>query len=378
MISASDRMEAYALITEAVELGARLSLACKELKLSERTFYRWKSEIRDLGCSEDKRPTCDRPEPANKLTKEERQKVLDTANEERFMSMPPCEIVPALADEGTYIASESTMYRILREEKMLRHRGRADEPQHKQLSTYCATAPNQVWMWDITWLKGPIKGSFFYLYMIIDLFSRDIVGWEVWAEESAEHASELIRRTCISQRRLSTQPTVLHSDNGSPMKGATMLQTLYDLGITPSNSRPRVSNDNAYAESIFKTLKFCPKFPYSGFADIEAARQWCLKFVHWYRCEHHHSGICFLTPAAVHSGIGNEILEKRTVVYETARAAHPERWNGRNTRDWSLPAEVYLNPDRQPSEPETASTVSNSENVSTIKEDSLQNGAASA
>ena len=187
---------------------------------------------------------------------------------------------------------------------------------------------------------------FFFLYLIIDIFSRDIVGWEVWDEESAEHASELIRRACLAQRRLTTMPLVLHSDNGSPMKGATMLETLYALGITPSNSRPRVSNDNPYSESIFKTLKYRPNYQPKGFASIEEAREWCQLFVKWYRFEHHHSGIRFLTPAARHEGKDEEILKNRHLVYEQAKASHPERWNGRNTRNWSNITAVSLNPDR--------------------------------
>lgn len=261
--------------------------------------------------------------------------------------MPPCEIVPALADEGKYIGSESTIYRVLREEKMQNHRGRTQEPgKYSKPTTYCATAPNQVWTWDITYLQGPIKGVFFFLYMIIDLFSRDIVGWEVWAEESAEHASELIRRACAAQKRLTTLPLVLHSDNGSPMKGATMLETLYALGITPSNSRPRVSNDNPYSESLFKTLKYRPGYQPKGFCTLEEAREWCSAFVQWYRFEHHHSGIRFLTPAERHEGRSEEILSARHEVYEAAKAAHPERWNGRSTRNWSNITKVYLNPDR--------------------------------
>ena len=262
--------------------------------------------------------------------------------------MPPCEIVPALADEGEYIASESTFYRILREEKMQNHRGRSQEPgKHGKPTSYVATAPNQVWTWDITYLKGPIKGLFFYLYLIIDLFSRDIVGWEVWEEESADHASVLIRRTCLAQGRLTTVPLVLHSDNGSPMKGATMLETLYALGITPSNSRPRVSNDNPYSESLFRTLKYRPNYQPNGFENVEEARAWCSFFVRWYRHEHHHSGIKFLTPAERHAGKSEEILANRTNVYETAKAAHPERWNGRSVRNWNNIEEVYLNPDKK-------------------------------
>ena len=262
--------------------------------------------------------------------------------------MPPCEIVPALADEGEYIASESTFYRILHEEKMQNHRGRSQKPgKHGKPISYTATAPNQVWTWDITYLRGPIKGTFFYLYLIIDLFSRDIVGWEVWEEESADHASQLIWRACLAQGRLTTTPLVLHSDNGSPMKGATMLETLHALGITPSNSRPRVSNDNPYSEALFRTLKYRPEFQTKGFETLKAAREWCRLFVHWYRYEHHHSGIKFLTPAERHTGKGVEILTNRMKVYEAAKAAHPERWNGRSTRNWDNIEEVYLNPDKK-------------------------------
>lgn len=344
MISASDRENAVMLIAEAVSSGASLSAACKEIGITERTYYRWRDLFKTYGSYEDRRPVAEHPEPANKLSTEERQAVIDTVNDPKYASMPPCEIVPALADEGTYIASESTFYRILREEKMQNHRGRAAEPQQRPLSTHKATGPNQVWMWDITYLHGPIKGSFYYLYMMIDLFSRDIVGWEVWDTEDAEHASELVRRACIRQGRLTTEPLVLHSDNGSPMKGATMLETLYKLGITPSNSRPRVSNDNAYAESIFKTLKYRPNYQPKGFESLEDARSWCAGFVRWYRHEHHHSGIKFLCPADLHNGRGEVILKKRHDLYELAKEQHPERWNGRATRNWDLPDAVYLNP----------------------------------
>ena len=255
--------------------------------------------------------------------------------------------MPSLADKGEYIASESTMYRILHEVKMQNHRGRSQQPgKHGKPTSYSATAPNQVWTWDITYLHGPIKGLFFYLYLIIDIFSRDIVGWAVWAEESAEHAKELIRRACLAQGRLSTSPLVLHSDNGSPMKGATMLETLYALGITPSNSRPRVSNDNPYSEALFRTFKYRPGYQPKGFATIEEARVWCSIFVKWYRHENHHSGIKFVTPAERHAGKSGEILNKRHEVYEAAKAAHPERWNGRNTRNWDDITIVYLNPDK--------------------------------
>ena len=335
------------LIDEAVAAGAALPKACDVLNITDRTYYRWKKLNREHDSYEDRRRYADHSDPANKLSPEERQKVLDTVHSEEFADLPPCQIVPALADKGEYIASESTMYRILREEEEQNHRGRSQEPRkHSKPTSYCATAPNQVWTWDITYLKGPIKGLFFYLYLIIDIFSRDIVGWEVWAEESAEHASELIRRTCLRQKRLTTMPLVLHSDNGSPMKGATMLAALYDLGITPSNSRPRVSNDNPYSESLFRTLKYRPNYQPKGFETLDEAREWCQLFVNWYRYDNHHSGIKFLTPAQRHAGKSEEILQKRHKVYEAAKAAHPERWNGRETRNWDNITEVWLNPDK--------------------------------
>ena len=352
MISASDREEAVKLIDEAVQSGAALKRACEELNISERTYYRWVNLNETYDSYEDRRPVAEHPEPANKITPEERQLILDTVNEPRFADMPPNEIVPTLADEGIYIASESTFYRVLREEKMLKHRGRTDEPHTRPISTHVATAPNQVWMWDITYLNGPVKGQFYYLYLFTDLFSRDIVGWEVWEEEDAAHASELITKISMKQGRKTVDPLILHSDNGSPMKGATMLETLYKLGITPSNSRPRVSNDNPYAESVFKTLKYRPNYQPKGFASLEEAREWVAGFVRWYRFEHHHSGIKFLTPAEVHSGKAQEILEKRHDLYEKAKEQHPERWNGRSTRDWSLPDEVYLNPAQVSEKPE--------------------------
>ena len=229
MISTSDRENAVMLINEAVSSGASLTKACKELGVDERTYYRWIQLKKETGSYDDLRPKTERKEPANKLSPEERKTVIETVNKPKYASMPPCELVPALADEGIYIGSESTIYRILREEKMQNHRGRSEAPKRNHPTTYSADAPNQVWMWDITYLNGPHRGMFYYLYLFSDLYDRNIVGWEVFETESAEHASELIRRICLKQQRLSVEPLVLHSDNGSPMKGATMLATLYQL-----------------------------------------------------------------------------------------------------------------------------------------------------
>lgn len=351
MISPSDRREAVELIREAVDSGAALYKACEELGISKRTYNRWKET--DSGYI-DRRTTCEHPEPANKLSREERKKILDTLNSEEFSSKTPCEIVPILADRGEYLGSESTFYKVLKEEGMLAHRGRARKPQKRPVSTHKATAPDQVWMWDITYLNGPIKGQYYYLYLFSDLYSRKIVGWEVWECETAEHASELIKRIYREEKiYVKKEPLVLHSDNGSPMKGATMLETLYKLGITPSKSRPRVSNDNPYAESLFKTLKYVPDFQPEGFGSLTEARLWVKKFVDWYNNEHRHSGINYVTPSERHSGKDREILMKRKAVYEEAKSRHPERWS-KETRAWEFNSTEWLNPRQETEEKKKA------------------------
>lgn len=343
LISASDRKTAILLIEEATHSGARKKLACAELGISQRTLQRWRSSATPL---EDQRPVVDRPTPRNKLSDNETQAIIAVATKPEFQSLPPSQIVPALADQAVYLASESTFYRILKNHNMQHHRGRSKKPSSKPISTHCATGPNQVWMWDITWLPGPAKGIYFYLYLILDLYSRKIIAWDIWIEESAENASLLVRRGVLSERRsTSLKPLVLHSDNGSPMKGASLLETLYQLGITPSRSRPRVSNDNPYAESIFRTCKYRPSYPASGFPDLRRAREWVLSFVKWYNHEHRHSGLNFLTPYQRHTGMDKMILEKRQQLYEKAKAAHPERWSGK-TRNWTLDDKVWLNPER--------------------------------
>ena len=341
LISASDRKQAVELIGEAIHAGATLYNSCVELGISKRTYNRWKNNTNDYI---DERTTCVHPEPANKLTKEERTKILETVNSVEFSSKTPCEIVPILADRGEYIGSESTFYKVLSEAEMLAHRGRAHKPKKRPISTHKATAPDQVWMWDITYLNGPIKGKHYYLYLFLDLFSRKIVGWEVWEEETAEHASELIRRIYQEEKMYAKkEPLVLHSDNGSPMKGATMLETLYNLGIIPSRSGPRVSNDNPYAERIFKTLKYVPNYQPEGFETLRNARLWVKHFVDWYNNEHRHSGINYVTPSERHAEKDKEILAKRKALYETCREKHPERWSG-ETRDWSCSELEWLNP----------------------------------
>jgi len=341
--STADRMTVIELVSEAKREGAREIKACQEIGISLRTLQRWRKEE---GLKGDKRPTCKRPTPKNKLAKEEETQILEVINEPKYQSMPPSQIVPALADAGVYIASESTMYRVMREAKQQNHRGQTKKSVSKPKATHCATTPNSVWSWDITYLSGPIKGIFLYLYMIMDIFSRKIVGWEVWEEENTENASHLIRRSVMAEKLIrQKEPLVLHSDNGSPMKGATMLETLYQLGITPSRSRPGVSNDNPYSESLFKTCKYTQNYPTKAFKTLDEARTWVKGFVYHYNYEHHHSGIKFLTPNQRHSGEGKKILERRQQVYKAAKENHPERWS-RKTRDWTLEDKVWLNPEK--------------------------------
>ena len=208
-----------------------------------------------------------------------------------------------------------------------------------------ADGPCQVWSWDITLLATEIKGQFLRLYMIEDVFSRAISGWEIHESESAEHASELIEKACW-RHKIKKDQLVLHADNGSPMKGSTMLSKLQALGIMPSFSRPSVSDDNPYCESLFRTLKYCPAYPAKPFSGLDEARLWVHQFVRWYNCTHRHSGIGFVTPEQRHQGQGKAILQARHSLYQQAKANNPKRWQGRATRNWKYVEQVWLNPDK--------------------------------
>jgi putative transposase len=324
-----------------VAVGATRKQACEELQLSLRTYWRWHvgEEVKADG-----RPGAERPEPANKLSEQEREKILQTCNEPAYRSLPPSQIVPRLADESIYLGSESSFYRVLREADQLHHRGRSQAARKRSKPQgYKASGPNQVWSWDITYLAATIVGMFYRLYLVMDIYSRKIVGWEVHENETAEHASVVIRKACLAQG-VSERGLVLHSDNGSPMKGATMLATLQRLGVVPSFSRPSVSNDNPYSESLFGTLKYTPAYPTKPFESLEGARQWVHEFVQWYNHEHRHSAIQFVTPAERHRGDDEAILAKRQTVYEAAKRRNPERWSGK-TRNWEPAGEVWLNPE---------------------------------
>jgi len=348
MIRLEDRQTMVQDIALARSSGARLWAACLIVGITLRTLQRWQSAVGDAGVVRaDARPLAIRPLPAHALTTAERAQIVSIANEPRFAAMPPARIVPMLADEGVYVASEASFHRVLRDHGQLQQRGRARAPQTvRPPTTHIASGPGEVWCWDMTYLRGPVLGQWFYLYLILDLYSRKIVGWEVQAKDHADHAAHLVRRTALAEGiHAMTAKPVLHGDNGATLKATTVLAMLQWLGIKPSYSRPRVSDDNAYAESLFRTAKYRPEFPADGFPDLDAAREWATRFVHWYNVDHRHSGIRYVSPAQRHSGDDQQILAARHVVYLQAREANPRRWT-RHTRDWTPIAAVTLNPER--------------------------------
>lgn len=338
MINASDRGLAVELIEEAVGAGARLAQACAMLGLSVRTVQRWKHR------PVDRRPEARLASPANKLSPAEREAILRAISQPGYASLTPHQIVPKLADAGVYLASESTFYRVMREAGQASQRGRCNKAQRRPLTTHRAGGPNQVWCWDITWLPSTVKGRYFYWYMFKDVYSRKLVIGDVFESESSELAAKLLAKGCLREKTAG-KPLVLHSDNGAAMKGVMMLATMQDLGVASSFSRPRVSNDNAFAEALFRTAKYCPMWPEQPFATLEDARLWVQKFTAWYNEEHRHSALKYVTPAQRHNGQSNDLLAQRKALYAQARARHPKRWS-RNVRNWDIKEAVYLNPER--------------------------------
>lgn len=314
--------------------GCREAIACTDLEIDVKTWKRWRKDTKD----QRRGPLT---APANKLTEEEVAEVIRVSTSKEYMDLPPCQIVPLLADKGVYLASETSFYKILRERNLLAHRGKSKAKTHHRPTPLVAGAPNQIYSWDITFMRSGIAGQFYYLYMFMDIFSRKIVGYKVHECESMNYSAELVEEICLREGILKEQ-LVLHSDNGGAMKGATMLVTLQRLGVVPSFSRPRVSDDNPYSESLFKTLKYCPEYPSRPFASLEEADAWVNKFVLWYNTVHLHSGIKYVTPASRHEGKDGEILEKRKEVYREAKMKNPNRWP-RKIRNWERVEKVYLN-----------------------------------
>ena len=344
MIGLEDRRNVAREIEIAHRAGARLRLACEVAGIDVRTVQRWRAE--DGLERGDRRPCAVRPTPAHALSAAERQELLRVANEPRFADLPPARIVPTLADEGVYLASESSFQRVLRAEGQSRHRGRAQAPRRRRPpSTHVATAPRQLWCWDMTYLPAEVLGHWFYLYLILDVFSRKIVGFEVHDTDDSLHAAQLLKRTALAEgvHAMAGKP-VLHGDNGATLKATTVLAMLQWLGIRPSYSRPRVSDDNPYVESLFRTAKYRPEFPTRGFADVQGAREWAQRFVRWYNHDHRHSGIRYVSPAQRHEGTDRSIPARRHALYLEARARNPRRWS-RQTRNWSPIEVVTLNPE---------------------------------
>ena len=291
-----ERNEIIEWVTQASNDGARQAKACEVIGISAKTFQRWAQP-----CNTNDGRLMTSHTPKNKLTELERQRIVKISNEEEFANLPPSQIVPILADDGRYIASESSFYRILKDYNQLKHRDKSKPAKNKyKPKALIASAPNQVYTWDITYLPSRIKGIFFYLYLVMDVFSRKVVGWQVHNEELSELASNLMTDICQREGVERGQVT-LHSDNGSPMKGATMLATLQELGVIPSFSRPSVSNDNPYSESLFRTLKYRPEQRHTG-KDVD-------------------------------------ILENRKHVYMSAKAKNPSRWSG-EIKNWDQIKEV--------------------------------------
>jgi transposase InsO family protein len=335
-IAATDKATAIYLLTKACNSGARKHKACEVLGFTVRSFQRWlKKDNLDDGRNYSNRI------PGNKLTEIERNKIIEVSTLPEYRDLAIAQIVPTLADQGSYIASESSFYRVLKEHNLNTYRGKSKPRTIRKKPELIAPAPNYIWSWDITYLQTVVKGMFYYLYLIMDIYSRKIVGFDIFAEQAAELASVVITEACNVEGINKSQLT-LHADNGSPMKGSVMLATLQKLGVIPSFSRASVSNDNAYSEALFKTLKYCPEYPSKPFTSIDQAKAWVTKFVYWYNNIHHHSGIKFVTPHERHEGLDRKILSNRISVYEKARSLNPNRWS-KQIRNWSIITSVGLN-----------------------------------
>lgn len=311
--------------------------ACQALEVSRATVYRRRSR----GKIEEHTKKA-RQAPTHALSSEERQAVLEVLNSERFMDMAPREVYATLLDEGIYLCSISTFYRILAGEQQVRERRKQRSHRHYQKPELLATDPNQVWSWDITKLKGPTKWNYFYLYVIIDIYSRYVVGWTVSDRESASLARQLIQETCEKQEIVEDQLTI-HSDRGASMKSKTVAQLLGELGVTKSFSRPYVSNDNPFSESHFKTLKYRPEFP-DRFGCPTDSIIFCREFFTWYNQQHHHTALGLLTPEAVHYGRATQIIEDRRNVLQAAYEKNPGRFRNKVPCPPPLPEAVWINP----------------------------------
>ena len=329
------------LVTEAESQGAGLRAACEIVGISLRTFERWRARPDGADCRCGPRHAA-----PNALSAAEQARVLAVMAAPEYAGLSPKQLVPRLADEGRYLASESTMYRLKRGLD-LRSAQRAGQRTYVARASivHQATGPNQVWSWDITWLPTLVTGRYLYLYLVMDVWSRRIVGWAVHEHETTQLAATLIQRIC-TEAGINPKGLVLHSDNGKPMRGATMIATLQWLGVVPSFSRPHVSNDNPYSEALFRTLKYTPAYPRLPFASLDETQSWVTRFTDWYNTSHRHSGIRYVTPDQRHFGRESGVLAQRHEVYVRARRSQPQRWS-RCTRNWTPVGAVILNPELQ-------------------------------
>ena len=320
------------------DLGASVGVkrACEELSVSRASYYR--KQQRRLGP-----PGRDRPRsPVRRLQEEEKAAVLARLHEERFQDCSPAQVYASLLDEGQYHCSIRTMYRLLAAEGESRERrAQLSHPAYAK-PELLATGPHQLWSWDITKLRGPVKWTFYYLYVILDVFSRYVTGWMIAYRESAELAKHLIEQSCEKQNILPGQLTI-QADRGSSMTSKSVALRLSDLGVVKTHSRPHISDDNPYSESHFKTLKYRPGFP-DRFSSMDEARLFCVEFFPWYNHEHHHSGLRLMTPATVHYGQAEELRRCRQSVLDAAYQAHPERFVKGPPQHPSVPETVWINP----------------------------------
>lgn len=317
-----------------------VAVACAALAVPRSSLYR--ARPTSNGPEAPAPEPASRPAPPRALSPTEQAQVRDVLNSERFQDLAPREVYAELLDEERYLCSSSTMYRILAKYAEVRERRNQLRHPTYHKPELLATGPNQVWSWDITKLRGPSKGVYYYLYVIIDIYSRYVVGWLIAEVESAELAEQLIAETCAKQNVPRAQLT-LHADNGSPMIAKTVATLLADLGVVKSHSRPHVSNDNPYSEAQFKTLKYRPDYP-DRFGSEADARQWARRFFGWYNDEHHHTGLGLLTPAVVHTGQAEVMRQKRQAVLQQAYQAHPERFVHGQPQPAPLPEAVWINP----------------------------------
>ena len=326
---------------EAVAGGAARYKAAEVMGLSQRTLKRWRQINGSV--TMDQRPHAARVAQPHQLTQAEEEAILNTCCQPAYQSLPPSQIVPLLADQGRYLASESSFYRVLKKHQQLNHRGRMT-PARKaaEPTSFTASGPNQIWSWDISYCPSEVRGRHWYLYLILDVYSRKIIAWEIHGNESGYLAKQLVERALLREGCWQTPP-VLHSDNGAPMTSYTLRARLAELGMLMSHSRPRVSNDNPYSEALFRTVKYCPAWPAKGFSSLAVVREWMLSFEHAYNEQHLHSGINFVTPADRHRGTDTKRLAERKGVYERAKRLNPKRWSG-DVRRWEAIGQVSLNP----------------------------------